>query len=361
MPVALITNLFSTKAAGNAAQLLSIYPVYHGSPSAQQERRANFKGALVAVFGLDDIMAAGSTYQSAQSANLELIDFTDDDDGVVLVKVVNGEAAGYQKLVTNIPIDNFWDRAWVLHAQPTVSSVEQGHSLTPMMVFLCGLIITLSISIYLHIVFRRNNFIRHIVRLRTQELAEANRKLALLNHTDGLTGIANRRCFDQSLERVWQRAKRHRSMVALVFIDIDNFKDYNDYYGHLAGDECLKRVATALSTLVNRSEDLLARFGGEEFVILLPETDSPQTIAERCIKVIRSLAIPHEASNAAHIVTISAGCASYAVNQDADKSSLIDSADIALYEAKALGKNCFVDASQVAALNSAESSRKKVD
>lgn len=143
---------------------------------------------------------------------------------------------------------------------------------------------------YVNIVLKRASFVRNVVRAKTRELAEANRRLAQLNHTDGLTGVANRRCFEARMEKVRQRAKQHSSVVSLVFIDIDNHKEYNDYHGHLEGDECLKKVAIALSTIVNRTEDLWARYGGEEFVVLMPETDNAQAVHQLLwIKIIFSL------------------------------------------------------------------------
>jgi diguanylate cyclase (GGDEF)-like protein/PAS domain S-box-containing protein len=174
-----------------------------------------------------------------------------------------------------------------------------------------------------------------------EELLSLNRKLEALTLQDGLTGVANRRLFDQNLKAEWFRALRDRKPLSLVVIDIDYFKQYNDRYGHLQGDECLVNVAQALNKIPLRSSDLFARFGGEEFVLLLPQADlaSAIEIAEKCRTTILDLAIPHEASGSNGVVTISLGVASAIPTSDSDPSSLMAEADRMLYRAKELGRN----------------------
>jgi diguanylate cyclase (GGDEF)-like protein len=172
-------------------------------------------------------------------------------------------------------------------------------------------------------------------------LREMNVQLERLSNLDGLTGIANRRRFDETLRLEWQRAQRHRHTLSLLMIDIDDFKAYNDGYGHLAGDDALRRVAASLAAALQRSEDLLARYGGEEFAVLLPET--PADEAERCgwhlHSAAASLGLPHRYSRAASFLSISIGVASI-VPTDADRSAdFIDRADRALYQAKQRGRN----------------------
>src|SRR5487761_2162637 len=131
-----------------------------------------------------------------------------------------------------------------------------------------------------------------------EELLALNRKLEALTLQDGLTGVANRRLFDQTLKSEWFHAMRDRQPLSLIVLDIDHFKQYNDCYGHLMGDECLTRVAQALNRIPLRATDLFARYGGEEFVLLLPKAniESAIEIAEKCRGLVQDLAIPHEKS-----------------------------------------------------------------
>jgi diguanylate cyclase (GGDEF)-like protein len=154
---------------------------------------------------------------------------------------------------------------------------------------------------------------------------------------DGLTGIANRRRFDEELERCWRTAQRAASLT-LMLIDVDHFKQFNDKYGHGAGDHCLRRVAQALESCFARSGDLAARYGGEEFALILPG-DQGASQARRLLHAVRELGIPHAASSAADIVSVSAGAVEV-VPQTGDASQhALQQADTLLYEAKRGGRN----------------------
>lgn len=173
------------------------------------------------------------------------------------------------------------------------------------------------------------------------ELAEAYRRLELLAREDGLTSLANRRHFDMVLDTEFRRARRDGSVLSLIMIDVDKFKLYNDRYGHPAGDSCLRDVAGALKTLPSRPGDLVARYGGEEMVIVLPNTPPSGAVAmaERARHAVRALAIPH-ADHDAKIVTISLGVASLTPDSGIDDiAGLMEAADRALYRAKESGRD----------------------
>jgi diguanylate cyclase (GGDEF)-like protein len=172
-------------------------------------------------------------------------------------------------------------------------------------------------------------------------LREANQRLEHLSQMDGLTGIANRRAFDEALSHEWRRCGRAQCPLALVMIDIDCFKDYNDHYGHQHGDQCLRIVARALQEGVHRAGDFVARYGGEEFGLLLPGMDAQHAaaFAESLRARIQALEIPHATSGVAPVVTISAGVAACAPQKDAAPGALVEAADRALYEAKREGRN----------------------
>ncbi|MGM3306620.1 diguanylate cyclase domain-containing protein [Anabaena sp. WFMT] len=183
-----------------------------------------------------------------------------------------------------------------------------------------------------------------IARKKTEEaLKQANKELLRLANLDGLTQIANRRCFDDSLSHEWLRLKREKLPLALLLGDIDYFKYYNDYYGHQAGDECLRQVAQAMVQSCNRPADLVARYGGEEFVILLPNTDLEGAIyiTKKIQQEIARIAIPHQCSLASELVTLSIGIVSIIPTDETAQEDMIAAADQALYRAKALGRNTF--------------------
>lgn len=175
----------------------------------------------------------------------------------------------------------------------------------------------------------------------TRQLALANRRLEQLSLTDGLTGLANRRHFDQALRAEWSRAARDREALALLLIDIDHFKRYNDTYGHQDGDRCLQQIAATLAQRATRPGDLVARYGGEEFAVILANTglDGARTVAERLRAEVAALAIPHSASLVAATVTLSVGVAATIPAPATDPAALIAASDQALYRAKEQGRN----------------------
>ena len=165
--------------------------------------------------------------------------------------------------------------------------------------------------------------------------------LRSMSFVDGLTGAANRRQFDEALQREWRACLRTGTSLALAMIDIDHFKQFNDTYGHPAGDACLRAIAGILDGEVNRSHDLIARYGGEEFVCLLPDinrTDA-QIKAEQLRQAVQSLNIPHAASSTAPVVTISLGLALFIPTSELTPEQLVAAADAELYTAKRAGRN----------------------
>lgn len=173
------------------------------------------------------------------------------------------------------------------------------------------------------------------------ELQEANKKLQSLSRVDGLVGIPNRRSFDEYLQIHWRDSIRDMKPISVIMIDIDYFKDYNDHYGHLQGDECLIKVAERLMSSFKRPMDFIARYGGEEFVAILPETHGEGAIfiAEMVRKNIEELSITHEYSEVSSFVTISLGVHTLIPNSSDSYETFIRNADKALYEAKFLGRN----------------------
>jgi diguanylate cyclase (GGDEF)-like protein/PAS domain S-box-containing protein len=182
------------------------------------------------------------------------------------------------------------------------------------------------------------------------ELEAANERLTELAATDALTGLLNRRSFDDVLNRECRRSERSGRSMALVLLDVDRFKDYNDSYGHQDGDDCLRRIAQVIFKALHRPGDLAARYGGEEFAVILPDTDERggTHVAERLRTLALELSLPHRGSEFG-VVTISLGVASLDANARIDEAALIRAADRALYEAKRTGRNKIVCASAIKA------------
>ncbi|MBA5640306.1 diguanylate cyclase [Duganella sp. LX20W] len=187
---------------------------------------------------------------------------------------------------------------------------------------------------------RHQRQLEQLVTARTAELEESNRKLAALSTTDGLTGVRNRRGFDEALAAEWRRAARTGQSLALSMLDVDHFKKYNDHYGHLAGDACLQKVATLITAHGRRTSDLVARYGGEEFALLAAATDATDAfgIAEAICAELARLRLPHDGSPFG-TVTISVGVAVMVPTEGTTPDMLVRMADRALYRAKEKGRN----------------------
>jgi two-component system, LuxR family, sensor histidine kinase TtrS len=182
----------------------------------------------------------------------------------------------------------------------------------------------------------------------TEQLGQANTVLKRLSTLDGLTGVANRRQFDETLVNEWARGARTSMSLALIMIDIDHFKAHNDRHGHQAGDECLRKVAEVLRTNVGRSGDLVARYGGEEFAVILPGTlaSGGIAVAERIRRAIEAIKLPHVNNVVGHDVTVSLGVAALIPDTRTSLEELVTQADQALYQAKSVGRNHVIVAPQ---------------
>lgn len=177
-----------------------------------------------------------------------------------------------------------------------------------------------------------------------RELEEKNRQLQLLSSLDGLTGIPNRRQFDEMLGIEWNRMARERLPLSLVILDVDHFKLYNDRYGHLAGDSCLRRVANALAGLLRRPADMVARYGGEEFAAILPGTglEGAKVVAESMRLAVASLGIEHQDSLVQSVVTVSLGLSAVVPLPGCAPADLLQAADQGLYQAKQEGRDRWI-------------------
>lgn len=241
-----------------------------------------------------------------------------------------------------VPMPLNGNREWYIEALPTFYYFTSRVTWLPQLVFLFGIVLTgLIVHAYLRVQKRNDR-----IEMESQQLLDSNQQLEAISRTDSLTSVANRRYFDEVLSREWKRSLRNKNPITLVMVDIDCFKLYNDYYGHLEGDECIRTVAKMLKSMISRPMDLVARYGGEEFAILLPDTNENAIIlAEQCRASILQRCIPHAASKVSPYVTVSMGVATMVPSEDVDLSELIRIADRALYSAKASGRNTVIQAS----------------
>ncbi|MNH05436.1 Phytochrome-like protein cph2 [compost metagenome] len=179
------------------------------------------------------------------------------------------------------------------------------------------------------------------LRVSQQQLLDTNLMLQRLMNSDGLTGLSNRRHFDEYLELEWRRAMREQQQLSLLMIDVDYFKAYNDSFGHLAGDEALRQVAEAIRGSCSRPTDLPARYGGEEFVLVLPNTSpgGARLVAEKLRQTVLGLGIPHTAPVPDSYLTVSIGLATQTPSIGSHSRQLISAADKGLYQAKNGGRN----------------------
>lgn len=205
------------------------------------------------------------------------------------------------------------------------------------------ILLTSALIIYrrTYLLQKQKEDLENLVAKRTIELEAANAQLEMLIRNDALTGVTNRRGFDEKFEEEWRRASRYDAFISILMLDVDYFKKFNDSLGHQEGDKALKMIATALSKLFKRAGEIVARYGGEEFVVLLPAISHGETIeaAERARIEIEELKLSHPSSEVSAVVTVSIG---YAIGLPAKKGSsqeLILSADKALYKAKENGRN----------------------
>lgn len=188
---------------------------------------------------------------------------------------------------------------------------------------------------------RQKRGLEKLVHERTLQLEKALRTMEEMANTDGLTNVANRRCFEDCMAREWRRSLRDGLEISVLLVDVDYFKAYNDTYGHIAGDDCLKRLAEILRSSVKRASDMVGRYGGEEFILVLPGTplEGAMNISERIMENLREADIPHRDSKVSEHLTVSIGAACAAPSRETTPESLVLAADKALYHAKSAGRN----------------------
>ena len=215
------------------------------------------------------------------------------------------------------------------------------------------IIIVLGVLIISFYVFKSIQNDQTKLEIATKRLKKANKKLENVSYTDSLTSLHNRRYFNFIYDKELKRAKRERKFITFMMLDIDFFKQYNDTYGHIAGDKALKRVSKILKDLLQRPSDYVFRLGGEEFGVILSDNDEKNSskVAQKICDVVRGQKIAHKSSTACEVVTISVGVVCCVADEALDEDLLITRADEMLYEAKKSGRNKYKITTDVADLN----------
>ena len=297
-------------------------------------------GFIVGFLHVEDLLNSLLKRNLVSDFELTLLDHSMDPEQRILYHHQSQGGMAVSTATYRTPLPTVAGHPLSLQARPTDTYLTRHSSWVPHLIMLTGFLFTFLVAAYLRVTMVRSAEIEELVKARTRKLNETNDKLANLSMTDGLTDIPNRRNFDSHLDVEWKRGIREQQPLTLMLIDIDCFKAYNDHYGHLQGDQSLRRVARVLHEQTSRPRDLVARYGGEEFALILPHTDcAAKSLGEQCRAAVESLSLPHTASPINPCVTVSVGVASMIPQRGSQAVDLIAQADQALYHAKKTGRN----------------------
>jgi diguanylate cyclase (GGDEF)-like protein len=312
--------------------IMVILPVYTGRPDSVSARRAALRGFVVAMINVEEFVSETLTNWQQQRW-LKIEDLGVANDGLLLQYGVPSTHR-YEVIMPE-----FAGRQWRLAMSPKWRTISAEISLLPVAAMMVGTLMVIIVCGYLWLLQRRAKLVESLVSERTQELREANQRLASLSITDPLTGLANRRALDDYLAHEWQRAARDRASISVLLLDVDHFKKLNDTWGHQIGDQCLRELANIMTAHFKRPADLVARYGGEEFAVILPNTDgSALEHANRFRERLAAHKINVGGDQYLQI-TISGGLATLTPALNQMPRDLLKQADEALYKAKRQGRN----------------------
>ncbi|PKF49660.1 CHASE domain-containing protein [Enterovibrio nigricans] len=319
---------------------LMLLPVFYGEPETDADREDALRGVLLALFDVKDIFQLAINNTVKESINLSLLDMgVNASNQTIFQSSVDLSEPPISLLsYTSEPI-YFAGREWVLKGVPSVDYVNSRMSLFPHIIFLVGVVIFTLLAYLIYILQYRALSVQKRVDAKTRELREANKKLETMSKSDGLTGYYNREYFEASVQSEVGRAHRDRLPISLLIIEIDNMSLYNTRHGRVAGDKIIRLVGQAISDTLKRPSDLLARYGGETFAILLPNTRDGAPIADICINAVKGLKLPFDKEAGGNIISISIGGVTVTNADNLEASKLVAYAEIALSKAVAMGRN----------------------
>lgn len=331
------TNLTLVQEREDQKGFITFIPVYQDQPNTLDSRRQRLQGLVLGVFRISDLVNAAIQPGAVDAINLQLIDTANPENIPYARQSKLGQSLSEHEYRYDLkPIAG---QQWTIAAIPSNVYFNEKRSGLPWAVFWVGLVFTVLAEAYVFFILRQSKIVETVVRDRTKELEEANKKLSLISTTDELTFIANRRHFNDCLDKEWKRAIREQTPMTLFLINLDFFRQFNEGYGFVAGDDCLKKIASQLESLLKRPADLVARFEGETFALLLPNTANSEPLAQRCIESIEALKIKHIYSPISEYVTVSIGIGFVRPAHDIPMTKLVDKTTQALMQAKDAGRN----------------------
>ncbi len=327
---------------------LAILPVFRerNSPHNQID---DLRGVLVGQFTIWTLVRDALTTSHLAGLHVTLFDLTTQQqhgfDASVLFSQMPASPA-VDDMAQRFMLNNLGGHNWQLIVAPSEGFIHERKSSVAYIVMLLGIIITGFLTAYLRMMARRNQQQMIAIKEKNHEIQLSHKHLEQLNQTDGLTGISNRHYFEECFDLEWKRTRRERQPIALVMFDLDCFQHFNEVNGRLRGDECLRNIAELVKTTIHRPGDLFARFDGQRFVLLLPNTPSSgaRVVGEQCRQLVESIALPHRRSTIAEVVTVSVGVCSLIPENSMHHEQMLDMVDQALALAKQRGRNQVVDA-----------------
>ncbi len=325
---------------------LLVLPVYDREMVPPVEREQRFKGLLVGAINLEQIVHTALDKTAEKALFMTLKDTTPEtgiaNDSQILFqypKAHEVKSLSDDSFYSQTTVLQLGSRVWTLEATPTNSYIhEKQNKLTVLVLTLGGCFLITSAQLW-RSQLRRTTEIEIAVEDKTSKLRAVNQKLEMLSNTDPLTGIANRRLFDRYLDQEFYRSRREKTPLVIMIIDIDQFKAYNDQYGHLMGDDCLKGVVDRIYRSLNRASDLLARIGGDEFGIILPNTNDALPVAQRILDNFEKDKMANDSIESGGYISVSIGSVVAYQIKDMQKDELIQLADQAVFRAKSNGRH----------------------
>jgi len=326
---------------GDSKGLLVFLPIYKAGTNLNHQDKSDLKnqllGFIAGAYRVNELFYKSESTGISDGLELSLFDNTNGQTAELLLRhtaigdVLVDESNVYQ---ANLPL--FHSRQWSLVGRPTPEYLSRYHSYMPLGITCLGSLLTLLFIVYLRMIQNEAVQVQKLVDDKTRELSLLNQKLKHISSTDVLTDIANRRSMDLFLEKEWARAMRQQTAISVIMLDIDNFKQYNDVYGRISGDECLKSIAQMLVKMIGRPGDMVARYGGEEFCLIIANNNDVSSIAHKCQTSVERLQIPHQTSD---FVTASVGYCTVTPQLDMLAQDALKAAEKALELAKENGKN----------------------
>ncbi|MGF1766446.1 CHASE domain-containing protein [Enterovibrio makurazakiensis] len=319
---------------------LMLLPVFYGEPETAADRQEMLRGFLLGLFAVGDIFDLAINNTVKESINLELLDVgLKAQSDVIYRNVVDLSEPPVEALsYTSAPI-YFAGREWLLKGTPSPSYVNERMSVYPHLIFFIGVLIFTLLAYLLYMLQHRALLIQKRVDAKTRELREANKKLERISKSDGLTGFCNRDYFEECVQAEVKRTQRDKLAISMIMIEIDNMSHYNAKHGRVVGDKAIRLIGQSLVDTLKRPGDLLARYGGETFAILLPNTKDGAPIANVCLEAIKQLKLPFDKEEGSQLMTISVGGVTVLNADNMDASKVIAYAEIALGKAVVAGRN----------------------